>query len=68
MFTVTMIPVIGRLARTYLRRCSASVYVGSIGYLIECVEQIIILEFFFCLFLLDHGDDLQNIIDTQWSK
>ncbi|CAF4186073.1 unnamed protein product [Rotaria sordida] len=36
MFTVTLTLVIERLAHTYIRCCSASVYVGSIGNLIEC--------------------------------
>ncbi|CAF1267504.1 unnamed protein product [Rotaria sordida] len=31
MFTVTLTLVIERLAHTYIRCCSASVYVGSIG-------------------------------------
>ncbi|CAF4192807.1 unnamed protein product, partial [Rotaria sordida] len=31
MFTVTMTSAIERLAHTYIRCCSASVYVGSIG-------------------------------------
>ena len=47
MFTATMTPVIERLAHTYLRHHPASVCVGSIDNLTECVEQSIIFEFFY---------------------
>ncbi|CAF3786138.1 unnamed protein product [Rotaria sp. Silwood1] len=40
MHTVTITPVIERLVHTYLRRHPASVCVGSIDNLTECVEQI----------------------------
>ena len=61
MHTVKMTPVIERLVHTYLRRHPASVCVGSIDNLTECVEQSITFEFFyFAYFYLGGNADIKE--------